>query len=159
MSDRLEQLAATGSPYVHVVTVATKPDIIKQAPVYHELARRGENVLVFHTDQHYAANYSGGMLDEFGLPVDVRLRVLDNGGLSAKTAQIIGGFGELVTQLRGAGLVPVPYIHGDTMTSMAVGTASYLNQVACAHVEAGIRTITPTRRVFERFTGDYAAGR
>jgi UDP-N-acetylglucosamine 2-epimerase (non-hydrolysing) len=158
-ADQLEQLAATGSPYVHLVTVATKPDIIKQAPAYHELVRRGENALVFHTDQHYAANYSGGMLDEFGMPVDVRLGVLSNGGLSAKTAQIIGGFGELVTQLKGAGLVPVPYIHGDTMTSMAVGTASYLNQVACAHVEAGIRTITPTRQAFERFIGDFAAGR
>ena len=155
----LEELADSGSPFVHVVTVATKPDIIKQAPVHHELARRGENVLVLHTDQHYAANYSGGMLEEFGLPVDVRLGVLEGGGLSAKTAQIVGGFGELVAQLKGAGLVPVPYIHGDTMTSMAVGTASYLNQVACAHVEAGIRTITPTRAVYRRFLDDFAARR
>lgn len=157
--EALDTLRSSGSPLVHIVTVATKPDIIKQAPVYSELARRGENVLVFHTDQHYAANYSGGMLEEFGMPVDLRLGVLENGGLSAKTAQIVGGFGELVTQLRGAGLAPIPYIHGDTMTSMAVGTASYLNQVACAHVEAGIRTITPRSAVFQRFLDDFAAGR
>ena len=157
--DALERLASGPSPFVHLVTVATKPDIIKQAPVYQELAGRGENVLVFHTDQHYAANYSGGMLEEFGMPVDLRLGVLTEGGLSAKTAQIVSGFGDLVSQLKGAGLVPVPYIHGDTATSMAVGVASYLNQVACAHVEAGIRTITPSRAVYQRFLGDFAGGR
>ena len=163
--DALERLASAASPYVHLVTVATKPDIIKQAPVHRELAARGEPVLVFHSDQHWAANYSGDMLAEFGMPVDLRLgQVADSRpgrppGLSAKTAQIVGGFGELVSQLKDAGLVPVPYIHGDTATSMAVGVASYLNQVACAHVEAGIRTMTPTRAVYQRFLDDFAAGR
>jgi UDP-N-acetylglucosamine 2-epimerase (non-hydrolysing) len=161
----LEQLTSAGSPYVHVVTVATKPDIIKQAPVYRELAARGEPVLVFHSDQHWAANYSGDMLEEFGMPVHLRLGQVANTrpgrppSLSAKTAQIVGGFGELLAQLKESRLVPVPYIHGDTATSMAVGVASYLNQVACAHVEAGIRTITPTRDVFQRFLDDFAVGR
>lgn len=160
--ETLDRLASAGSPYVHLVTVATKPDIIKQAPVYAELVRRGEPVLVFHSDQHWAANYSGELLTEFGLPVDVRLGALASGapgGLSAKTAQIVGGFGELLGQLKDAGLVPVPYIHGDTATSMAVGVASYLNRVACAHVEAGIRTITPRAAVYRRFLDDVTAGR
>jgi UDP-N-acetylglucosamine 2-epimerase (non-hydrolysing) len=163
--EALERLTCAGSPFVHLVTVATKPDIIKQAPVYRELAARGEPVLVFHSDQHWATNYSGDMLAEFGMPVHLRLGQVANTrpgrppSLSAKTAQIVGGFGELLSQVKDAGLAPVPYIHGDTATSMAVGVASYLNQVACAHVEAGIRTLTPTRTVYQRFLDDFAAGR
>ncbi len=163
--EALERLTGAGSPHVHLVTVATKPDIIKQAPVHRELAARREPVLVFHSDQHWAANYSGDMLAEFGMPVHLRLGQVANTrpgrppSLSAKTAQIVGGFGELLSQLKGAGLVPVPYVHGDTATSMAVGVASYLNQVACAHVEAGIRTLTPTRGFYQRFLDDFALGR
>ncbi|QQS71016.1 hypothetical protein IPP92_01840 [Candidatus Saccharibacteria bacterium] len=33
--------------FVHIVTIGTKPDIIKQAPLYHELIKRGETVLLF----------------------------------------------------------------------------------------------------------------
>ncbi|MFC5338949.1 hypothetical protein ACFPII_10615, partial [Leucobacter denitrificans] len=50
---------------VHVVLVGTKPDIIKQAPVYHELVARGHHAIVCHTGQHYSHNLSGSMLEEF----------------------------------------------------------------------------------------------
>jgi UDP-N-acetylglucosamine 2-epimerase (non-hydrolysing) len=38
--------------------IATKPDIIKQAPLYLELKRREELVLLVHTGQHYDYNLS-----------------------------------------------------------------------------------------------------
>jgi UDP-N-acetylglucosamine 2-epimerase (non-hydrolysing) len=38
--------------------IATKPDIIKQAPLYQELKRRGELVVLIHTGQHYDYNLS-----------------------------------------------------------------------------------------------------
>ena len=41
---------------------------------------------------------------------------------------------------------------------MAVGVSSYLHKVACVHVEAGIRTITPRAEVFARFYDDFQAG-
>jgi UDP-N-acetylglucosamine 2-epimerase (non-hydrolysing) len=154
----LARLREGGSRVVHIMTVATKPDIIKQAPVYHELVRRGEHVIVCHSEQHRDHSYSGAMLEEFGMPVHVGLGLTDAGGLSTKVAQMIGRFGELVVQLKDAGLVPVPYIHGDTATSMAVGVASYLNQVACVHVEAGIRTLTPRREVYDRFLEAHGNG-
>ena len=37
---------------VHVVLIGTKPDIIKQGPVYHELKDRGHRTLLCHTGQH-----------------------------------------------------------------------------------------------------------
>jgi len=38
--------------------IATKPDIIKQAPLYNELVNRGELVVLVHTGQHYDYNLS-----------------------------------------------------------------------------------------------------
>ena len=142
---------------VHVVTIATKPDIIKQHPVHRELVARGELVIVCHTGQHHDPRYSGAMLEEFGLPVDVQLCI--GGSLTDKVATMIESFGRLLGELRALGLTPVPYIHGDTATSMAIGVASYLCEVACVHVEAGIRTITPRAEVIERFLADFRGGR
>lgn len=155
-ADRVAALVASGSPYVHIITIATKPDIIKQAPVYAELARRGEQVLVCHTGQHHDHRYSGAMLEEFGMTPDVHLGI--EGPLAQKVAQIIDRFSAVLDTLLSAGLTPVPYIHGDTMTSMAVGVGSYLNRVACVHVEAGIRTLTPKAEVYRQFLADHARG-
>ena len=147
---------ASGSPFVHIITIATKPDIIKQAPVYLELRRRGEQALLCHTGQHHDHRYSGGMLDEFGIEPDIHLGI--TGSLADKTAQIVERFASVLERLMSAGLTPIPYIHGDTATSMAVGVASYLSRVACVHVEAGIRTLTPSGDAYARFYADFLAG-
>jgi hypothetical protein len=44
--------------YVHIIMIATKPDIIKQAPIYLELKKRNELVILIHTGQHYDYNLS-----------------------------------------------------------------------------------------------------
>jgi hypothetical protein len=44
--------------YAHIIMIATKPDIIKQAPLYIELKKRGELVILVHTGQHYDYNLS-----------------------------------------------------------------------------------------------------
>jgi UDP-N-acetylglucosamine 2-epimerase (non-hydrolysing) len=146
-------MAARSTPYVHIIVIGTKPDIIKQAPIYHELKRRGEPVLLCHTDQHYDHAYSGGMLAEFGITPDVHLGA--TGTPQQQTATIIAKFADLLAMHIVDGRTPIPYIHGDTMTSMAVGVSSYLQGVACVHVEAGIRTLTPKREVYQRFLDDF----
>ena len=152
----LPEALTNASGFVHILVIATKPDIIKQAPVYHELRSRGEHVLLCHTGQHYDRAYSGAMLEEFEIVPDIRLEV--SGTLQKKVSQIIERFAEVLGSLIDAGLTPIPYIHGDTATSMAIGVSSYLQQVACVHVEAGIRTLTPRRGVYDRFLAAYKAG-
>jgi UDP-N-acetylglucosamine 2-epimerase (non-hydrolysing) len=152
----VQRLAPHAGSLVHVITIATKPDIIKQYPLRDELVRRGELVVVCHTGQHYDHRYSGAMLEEFGLPVDVHLGI--DGSLTTKVAQMVDSFGRVLAELRQLGLTPVPYIHGDTLTSMAIGVASYLSQVACVHVEAGIRTITPKREILAAWLTAYREG-
>lgn len=141
---------------IHIILIATKPDIIKQAPLYHELKKRGELVLLCHTGQHYDFRYSGGMEEEFGLTVGAQLSI--EGGLHEKIAQMIERFGALLGELLEMGKTPIPYIHGDTSTSMAIGLSSYMHRVACAHVEAGIRTLTPKKEVYERFYTAFRSG-
>jgi UDP-N-acetylglucosamine 2-epimerase (non-hydrolysing) len=152
----LAQFVNSGDRVVHIIAIATKPDIIKQAPVYQELKSRGANVMICHTGQHYDDNYSGAMLEEFGIEIHAHLAI--SGALATKTAQIIERFSQVLDVVREAGLTPVPYIHGDTLTSMAVGVSSYLNRVACVHVEAGIRTMTPTGDFYRSVLADHAAG-
>lgn len=142
--------------YVHIVTIGTKPDIIKQAPIYHELVTRGETVLVCHTEQHYDFNYSGGVEQELGIKVDIRLGI--NGNWPEKTTQMITRFSEILYVLLDRGKIPIPYVHGDTSTASAISFAAMLHKVSCVHVEAGIRTLTPKKEIYHKFNKKIESG-
>ncbi len=51
-----------------VVVTATRPDIIKQAPVYWEAKRRGHNVVLLHAAQHYPYPLFEGVYRDMRLP-------------------------------------------------------------------------------------------
>ena len=70
-----DDLAAESDAHVHLIMIATKPDSIKQVPLYKELKKRGHVVDLGHTGQHYEERLSGGMLKEFGVEPDVNLNV------------------------------------------------------------------------------------
>jgi UDP-N-acetylglucosamine 2-epimerase (non-hydrolysing) len=136
-----DDIAKESDVHVHLIMIATKPDIIKQIPLYKELQSRGACVVLGHTGQHYDENLSGGMLKEFGVTPDFNLNV--RGSMHEVVSQIIGGLGQVIFELKERGKIVIPYIHGDTTTCMASGNAGYCNQFASVHVEAGIRTLTP----------------
>jgi UDP-N-acetylglucosamine 2-epimerase (non-hydrolysing) len=142
---------------VHIVLIATKPDIIKQIPLYKELKKRGHQVLLVHTGQHYDENLSGGMLKEFGVEPDCNLNV--RGTMHEVVSQIIGRFGYVVGELKARGKIVIPYVHGDTTTAMAASNAGYCHGFASVHVEAGIRTLTPAFAKFDLKKLDVAAWR
>lgn len=136
----------TGDP-VHLILIATKPDIIKQIPLYKELKKRGHEVILGHTGQHYDENLSGGMLKEFGVEPDFNLNV--RGSMHEVVSQIIGRLGWIIGELKSKGKTVIPYVHGDTTTAMAASNAGYCHMFASVHVEAGIRTLTP------KYEGDW----
>jgi len=140
----LESLKAGPDQPIHLILIATKPDIIKQIPLYKELQKRGHIVILGHTGQHYDENLSGGMLKEFGVEPDFNLNV--RGAMHDVISQIIGRLGWLMGELNDAGKTVIPYVHGDTTTAMAGGNAGYCHGFASVHVEAGIRTLTPDYR-------------
>ena len=145
------------SKVVHIITIGTKPDIIKQAPLYHELKKRKQVVLICHTEQHYDFAYSGGVEKEFDLDVDFRLGV--SGSLQDKTIQIIDRIGDVIDFLQTHDKTVVPYVHGDTSTASSVAIASFLHRVACVHVEAGIRTLTPKKEIYHKHYDLFKAGK
>lgn len=143
--------------YAHIIMIATKPDIIKQAPLYLELKKRGEMVILAHTGQHYDYNLSEGVLQEFGMTVDIQLNV--SGKLHEKFSQIIERLGNFLVKLSGEyDKIPVPYVHGDTLTATTADKAAFLNKFAVVHVEAGIRTFTPNEHFYHRIFTEYMHG-
>ena len=141
-----DDVAALPARHVHLVLIATKPDIIKQVPLYRELKKRGHQVFLGHTGQHFSENLSGGMLAEFGVEPDFNLGV--RGEMHEIMSQIIGRLGWVIAEMKKKGKVVIPYVHGDTTTALAGANAGYCNGFAAVHVEAGIRTLTPKYREF-----------
>jgi UDP-N-acetylglucosamine 2-epimerase (non-hydrolysing) len=139
--DLLDEIGKEPGDTVHLILIATKPDIIKQIPLYRELKARGHAVLLGHTGQHYDENLSGGMLKEFGVLPDFNLNV--RGTMYEVVSQIIGRLGHVLSELRKRKKIVVPYVHGDTTTAMAASNAGFCHGFASVHVEAGIRTLTP----------------
>lgn len=132
-----------GKGTLHLVLIATKPDIIKQAPLILELKKAKEDVLVIHSGQHYDWNLSGGLEKEFGIVPDINLNV--NGSLFEQQSQIIERLGFILSEIKKTNRKVLPYIYGDTTTAVAGGIASFANLISTAHVEAGLRTMSPSK--------------
>lgn len=151
------EISKSNEPYAHIVMVATKPDIIKQAPLYQELKKRDKLVILVHTGQHYDYNLSEWVLQEFGMIVDVKLNI--SWKLHEKFSQVIDRLGHFLLELSETyGKIPIPYVHGDTMTATTADKAAFLNKFAVVHVEAGIRTLTPNEHFYHRILTEYIHG-
>jgi len=137
---------------IHLVLIATKPDIIKQAPLILELKKENEFVLVVHSGQHYSWNLSKGMEQEFGITPDINLNV--KGKLFEQQSQIINRLGIVLEKI---GKKVIPYTYGDTTTALAGGIACFALKNGVAHVEAGLRTMTPPKEIFECLMNEFNA--
>jgi UDP-N-acetylglucosamine 2-epimerase (non-hydrolysing) len=153
-SGLFKEIRASPERLVHLVMVATKPDFIKQFPIYLELQRQGKLALLGHTGQHYDWNLSGALHEEFNVRPDFLLNI--RGSLYQKISQIVERLGFIVSKLRRE--VPekilLPYVHGDTTTAAAGGIACYNSFVPVIHVEAGLRTLTPDVDCLKRLLRD-----
>jgi UDP-N-acetylglucosamine 2-epimerase (non-hydrolysing) len=143
-----EETKKTEKP-IHLVLIATKPDIIKQAPLILELKKENEFVLVVHSGQHYSWNLSKGLEEEFGIVPDINLNV--KGKLFEQQSQIINRLGIVLEKI---GKKVIPYTYGDTTTALAGGIACFALKNGVAHVEAGLRTMTPPKKIFDELIND-----
>ncbi|MBI1321551.1 MAG: UDP-N-acetylglucosamine 2-epimerase (non-hydrolyzing) [Candidatus Hydrogenedens sp.] len=120
-----------------LVTMGTRPEAIKMAPVVLALQARPDifEVRVCLTGQHRE------LLDQviavFGLPVHHDLQVMrPDQSIHDVTAAVLQGMrGVLEAEQPGVVLV-----HGDTTTTFAAALAAYYARIAVGHVEAGLRT-------------------
>ncbi len=152
-----QDIQASEKKYAHIIMIATKPDIIKQAPLYQELKKRGELVVLIHTGQHYDYNLSSWVLEEFWMEVDINLNIF--GRIHKKYSLIIERLWEILVELNDIyKKIPVPYVHWDTLTATTADKAAFLNKFAVVHVEAGIRTFTPNKNFYHNLFQEYAKG-
>lgn len=153
-----EEMRRSWKRHAHIIMIATKPDIIKQAPLYLELKKRKELVVLIHTGQHYDYNLSHGVLGEFNMNVDINLNI--HGKLHEKYAMIVHRLGEILLEISEEyKKIPVPYVHWDTLTATTADKAAFLNKFAVVHVEAGIRTFTPKAEFFHNLFREYENGK
>lgn len=138
---------------VHLVLIATKPDIIKQAPLITALKRKSKTVVVVHSGQHHDWNLSGGMEQEFDIQPDINLNV--RGVLYEQQAQIIARLGFILAKLKKNNKKVIPYVYGDTTTAVAGGVASFANMIGTVHVEAGLRTMSPPEKILLGLKGNF----
>ncbi len=151
-----EDIQSSEKKYVHIIMIATKPDIIKQAPLYLELKSRWELVILIHTWQHYDYNLSSWVLLEFGMSVDVNLNIF--WPIHKKYSLIIERLWNFLVELASYKKIPVPYVHWDTLTATTADKAAFLNKFAVVHVEAWIRTYTPNKHFFKSLFINYESG-
>jgi UDP-N-acetylglucosamine 2-epimerase (non-hydrolysing) len=116
--------------------VGTRPEIIKMAPVIHELRRRPwANVSVLCTAQH--RDLSAPLLHLFGIEPDHHLAVMTAGqGLNELTTRLLNGLPPILSTV-------APHMvlaQGDTTTVMATALACFHTNIPFGHVEAGLRT-------------------
>ncbi len=152
-----KRLEESQQKYAHIIMIATKPDIIKQAPLYKELRERWELVVLIHTGQHYDFNLSKWVLTEFGMDVDINLNIY--GQIHKKFSLVIERLWDILVNIHeNYKKIPVPYVHGDTLTATTADKAAFLNKFAVVHVEAGIRTFTPNKEFYHKLFQKYEQG-
>ena len=122
-----------------IVTVGTRPEVIKMAPLVMELRDRSNlHVSLVSTSQHRE------MLDQalrvFGLKPDFDLDIMrPDQSLADSTARALRGMGRILGENRPDFLS----VQGDTNTVLAAALAAHYRKIPVGHVEAGLRTDDP----------------
>lgn len=120
---------------VVLLSMGTRPEIIKMAPVWRALRQRGLNAQVLHTGQHDAMAWP--LYDFFGMAPDHVLNLHRGGNTLAHLgAALLTESQQALERIRPCAVL----VHGDTSSAAAVALASFYNQVPVGHVEAGLRS-------------------
>jgi UDP-N-acetylglucosamine 2-epimerase (non-hydrolysing) len=130
--------------------VGTTAELIKIAPVYHELTRRGRAAEIWYTGQHVAELPS--TLDDLSLPPVHQWLVRERGARNlarpvdvprwagALAVTVGAHLGSLRRRLRADGTPPVVLVHGDTFTCPIGAFIGRLLGARVGHIEAGLRS-------------------
>lgn len=118
-----------------LISVGTRPEIIKMAPVHQELRRRGMPVAWVHTGQH--REMAQPLYEFFGIEPEHEVTLARrNGSLSHLNALLLEGLSEIFERVQPGAVL----VHGDTTSTLASAQAAFYQGVPIGHVEAGLRT-------------------
>lgn len=119
------------------VAVGTRPEIIKLAPVLHELRSRGARPRLLLTGQHREMVHDLiGTLDLAGVET-IRLEVMQpRQRLNGLASRLLAALGEHFQRSPPVLL----FVQGDTTSAMCGALAAFHERIPVAHVEAGLRS-------------------
>ena len=119
-----------------VVVVGTRPEVIKMAPLVHELRRRAEiHTSLVSTGQH--RDLAAQSLASLELRFDRDLAVMrEDQALAPLTGLLIERLTQTIQELQPDAVL----VQGDTTTVLAAALASFYERVPLGHVEAGLRS-------------------
>ena len=118
------------------VVAGTRPNFMKVAPVHRALSKRGLEVRLIHTGQHFDSAMSDVFFRDLGLPSPaVRLHV-GGGSQAEQTAAALVGIEADLAQNRPSLVIVV----GDVTSTVAGALAAAKLGVPVAHVESGLRS-------------------
>ncbi|MGH9276574.1 MAG: non-hydrolyzing UDP-N-acetylglucosamine 2-epimerase [Acidimicrobiales bacterium] len=113
-----------------------RPNFMKVKPVVDALERRGADVVVVHTGQHYDEAMSAVFFEELGLRAPDHWLGAGSGSHAQQTAAVMVGLEPLVTALGPDAIV----VFGDVNSTLAAALVAAKACVPLAHVEAGLRS-------------------
>jgi UDP-N-acetylglucosamine 2-epimerase len=119
-----------------VLSVGTRPEAIKMAPVYLALKKRPDvEAILLITAQH--RHLLDQVLKVFSIRPDVDLNLMRPGqSLSDVSAKILVEVQTTLSQLKPDAIL----VHGDTATCLFSSLAAFYEKIPIGHVEAGLRT-------------------
>lgn len=118
-----------------LISVGTRPEIIKMAPLHAELRRRGVPVAWVHTRQH--REMADTLYDFFDIQPEHQIALeRQNGSLSHLNSLLLEGLSALFERVHPRAVL----VHGDTTSTLASAQAAFYLGVPVGHVEAGLRT-------------------
>jgi UDP-N-acetylglucosamine 2-epimerase (non-hydrolysing) len=122
-----------------MITMGTRPEAIKLAPVVRQLlATADAEVVMCTTGQH--REMLTQVLVTFGLQPDHQLNLFEHGqSLAALTAKAVESLSRTIAEVE----PDVTVVQGDTTSTFGAALASYYADIPVAHVEAGLRTSDP----------------
>ena len=126
-----------------LLSMGTRPEIIKMAPIYLELKQRNVDVRLLHTGQH--SDMATMLYEIFGITPDYHLElrrdVYTTSGPKASdladlSSTLLLECSRLLAEVK-------PYmvlVHGDTSSALMMTLAAYYHRCKIIHVEAGLRS-------------------
>lgn len=117
------------------IIVGTRPEAIKQIPVYFAAKKAGIDCSLISTGQHKEMLQQ--VFDWFEVRPDVDLQIMQpDQTLASLTAQVLIRLDLLFKETQPDLVV----VQGDTTTAFTASLAAFYNKIHVAHVEAGLRT-------------------
>ncbi len=118
------------------ITLGTRPEIIKMAPIIRECKKRSIDHVIIHTGQHYSYELDGLFFDELELPPPHYALKIGSGADAAQTGKMLVSIGKVLSKEE----PDIVLAEGDTNSVFASAFAATKLHIEVGHVEAGLRS-------------------